>query len=289
MKTAEHLVPELSVIMANYNGGDLISDAIESILNQTYRNFEFIIIDDGSADNSMDIIQKFQKNDERIKLIQNEKNCGLPKSLNNGIKAAKGQYIARQDSDDLSALDRFEKQIPYMKEHNLDLCGSGTKYISENGYQLACDKGPSREEFKDYLFSQRAIFPHGSAIFTKKSIEALEGYNEDFFYTQDMELWLRFLEKGYRVDKLDEPLYSFRIQKENASEAKIQGQNRYTKYLKEFYSDQPITFNLKEINQMVNFLRKDKKKKNSLQIELKYFESLLKYKIKKWIKYNNYF
>ncbi|HEY9660554.1 MAG TPA: glycosyltransferase, partial [Allocoleopsis sp.] len=103
--------PQISVLMAVYNGSRYVAEAIESILNQTFTDFEFLIIEDGSTDNTVQILQDYANRDPRIKLIQNEQNIGLTKSLNKGLKLAQGKYIARQDADDVSLPHRFEQQI----------------------------------------------------------------------------------------------------------------------------------------------------------------------------------
>jgi glycosyltransferase involved in cell wall biosynthesis len=105
--------------MPVYNGSKHLSDAVDSILTQTYTNFEFLIIDDASTDNSFEILKSYK--DDRIRLIKNEKNIGLSASLNKGLNLALGKYIARMDQDDISLPNRLEKQIEYFKEHN-DIC-----------------------------------------------------------------------------------------------------------------------------------------------------------------------
>ena len=105
--------PIISVIMSVFNADEYVAEAIESILNQTYSHFEFIIIDDGSTDSSLRIIQKYAIEDQRIRVILNEKNIGLAKSLSKGIDVSQGMYIARMDADDISLPDRFYKQICY--------------------------------------------------------------------------------------------------------------------------------------------------------------------------------
>ena len=117
--------------MSVYNGEKYLAEAIKSILNQTYKNFEFIIVNDGSKDNSVEIIKNYMKKDNRIVLIDRE-NKGLPYSLNEGISIAKGQYIARMDADDISLSNRFEKQIKYMEENKIDVCGSYIKLFGDN-------------------------------------------------------------------------------------------------------------------------------------------------------------
>ncbi len=124
--------PKVSVIMSVYNGDKYLREAIESILNQTFTDFEFIIVNDGSTDNSLEIIESYD--DERIKTINNKKNIGLTKSLNKALKFAKGKYIARQDADDVSLPNRFEKQVEYLDSHpEVALVGTSVYLIDENG------------------------------------------------------------------------------------------------------------------------------------------------------------
>ena len=117
--------------MSVYNASKFLNEAIESILNQTYKNFEFIIIDDGSTDNSTQIIEKYKKIDERIVFIENEKNVGLTKNLNKAIKLSTSDYIARMDADDISDVKRLEKQIKFLQENkDISIVGSCAKYIN---------------------------------------------------------------------------------------------------------------------------------------------------------------
>ena len=123
----------ISVVMSNYNTPiNYLKESIDSVLNQTYSNFEFIIIDDGSTDDSLKFIKSYD--DPRIKLIVNEENIGLTKSLNKGLKAAQGEFIARMDSDDICYPERFEKQIEYMRKHpDTTVCGTWPNILDENG------------------------------------------------------------------------------------------------------------------------------------------------------------
>ena len=129
---AKNLIPTISVIMPVYNCFDYIQEAINSILNQTFSDFELIIIDDYSSDGTVDLIKKF--NDPRIKLTVKSVNSGISNSLNYGLKIAKGKYIARMDGDDISFPDRFERQVKFMDLNpKVILCGGG--YISINSNQ----------------------------------------------------------------------------------------------------------------------------------------------------------
>ena len=126
----------ISVIMSVYNGEKYLVQAIDSILNQTYQNFEFIIIDDCSTDNSSHILQEYAKKDSRIKIIKKEKNIGIKgfiENLNLGISIAKGKYIARMDADDISLPERFQKQVNFLeKNSDFSLCFSNAKILQEN-------------------------------------------------------------------------------------------------------------------------------------------------------------
>ncbi|MDD4353774.1 MAG: glycosyltransferase family A protein, partial [Candidatus Nanoarchaeia archaeon] len=127
----------ISVIMSAYNTERYIAEAIESILNQTFKDFEFIIIDDGSTDDSLKIIKRYVKKDRRIKLIHNKKNIGLTKSLNKGLKIAKGQYIARMDADDISLPQRFQIQYDFLeKNKDIFLIGTTAFLIDDKGDRL---------------------------------------------------------------------------------------------------------------------------------------------------------
>ena len=130
-------MPTLSVIMSVYNAEKYLSQAIESILNQSFEDFEFIIIEDCSTDNSLKIIKNYVINDKRIRIIQKAKNKkmrGFIENLNIGLSEAKGKYIARMDSDDISHPDRFEKQVLFLDSHpNVFMVGSAINFIDENG------------------------------------------------------------------------------------------------------------------------------------------------------------
>ena len=129
--------PKISVVMSVYNGTPYLRECIESILNQTCKDFEFIIIDDGSSDNTWKILTEYANQNQQIKLFKNEENIGLTKSLNKGLKLAGGEYIARQDADDVSLPDRFELQTRFLDAHlEVGALGSSAEVIDEQGMSL---------------------------------------------------------------------------------------------------------------------------------------------------------
>jgi len=199
--------PQISVVMSVYNGEKFLYEAIKSILNQTYEDFEYIIINDGSTDSSQSIIESF--NDNRIKLI-NQENRGLTASLNKGINLSKGTYIARMDADDISHHLRLEKQLKYIQDNNLDLVWAKAKFINENT-DVICNKfQPSLENTLRFL--HKFIYVIHPATLFKKSIVIDSGlYNEEFQSGQDGDLWKRMIKNGYSFGLVDEYLLNYRV------------------------------------------------------------------------------
>ena len=129
--------PLVSIIMGAYNCENTIYDCMESILKQTYENWEFIICDDCSSDHTLEILKKYEKNDKRIHILHNEKNMRLAASLNRCLEVAHGKYVARMDADDISMPDRLEKQVEFLESHSeYDVTGCNRMVFDENG-----DKG----------------------------------------------------------------------------------------------------------------------------------------------------
>jgi len=191
MKSAK---PLISVIMAVFNGEKYLHQAIKSVLEQTVADFEFVIINDTSTDNSINIIKSF--NDSRIKLINNGSNIGLTKSLNKGIHFAKGRYIARQDADDISLPERFSLQITYFTKHPEAVLVSGEmETIDEHGKVISQSNLASSPIItRWYLLFYNRIGGHSQVMFRRNIVEKIGGYNENFRYTQDYELWLRLVQ-----------------------------------------------------------------------------------------------
>jgi glycosyltransferase involved in cell wall biosynthesis len=200
--------PTISVVMSVYNGEKHVRDAIDSILKQVFEDFEFIIVNDGSTDRTKEILESFK--DQRIVLIHQE-NMGLSKSLNKGISLAKGKYIARQDADDISIVNRLEKQFKYLEKHqNVALLGTWAYITDQSGKLLQkitypCDYPAIKKGLKRHNY-----FCHGSVVFKRNAFLELGGYREFFSSSQDYDLWLRFAE-NFEVANLSNLLYKRRI------------------------------------------------------------------------------
>ncbi len=207
---------KISVAMPVYNGEKFLARAIESVLGQTYGDFEFIIIDDASTDGSPEKIKSYK--DSRIRFLQNNLNIGQSKSLNLAIESAAGEFVARMDQDDICNKHRFQKQINFLiNRHDIALLGTSAIVIDENGKRTgkvhaSCDGFRLRMEI---LFSNPMI--HSSVIIRKDALLSLGGYDESFVLGQDYDLWSRALEAGYEFTNIEEPLVSLRMHSNSSS------------------------------------------------------------------------
>ncbi len=203
--------PAISVIMTAYNTEKYIKEAIESILNQTFKDFEFIIVDDGSTDNTRLIIEEYAKKDRRIKILYNKKNLGIVKSLNKAIAIAKGKYIARMDSDDVSKLNRLEKQFVFMESNpKVGVCGTNFILINEKGKIIGWKSFPETNEKCKKAFFFCNPFAHNTVMLRKECFDIFGYYNNDFLYAEDLELWMRFGQK-YKLYNLQKYLVYYRV------------------------------------------------------------------------------
>ena len=198
--------PKISVVMPVYNAERFLSEAIESILNQTFKDFELIIINDGSTDNSLEIIKKYKAQDERIVLISRE-NRGLVYSLNEGIEKAEGKYIARMDADDISLENRFSKQFEVLEDNtDIDIVGCDYQLIDKNSNVVGKTIVPKTE--KDILLTlcYSVPFAHPS-VMIRKSIFQYHKYEES--PAEDYLLWSRVYKKN-NFFNIGKPLLKYR-------------------------------------------------------------------------------
>lgn len=237
--------PMISVIMSVYNDEKYLSKSIESILNQTYKNFEFIVINDGSIDESLDIIKKYSNIDKRI-VVVNQNNIGLTKSLNKAIKLSKGKYIARQDSDDVSELDRFEKQIGFL-ENNSDyaLVGTNISKIDKDDKLIEINSTKYSNEDIVKTFKKRNCIAHGSVMINKKLVGDKLYYDEEFEYAQDFRLWTK-IATSFKIINLEEPLYKLRIHTNSISKQKIEKQSIYAGIVAYEFEQESKIYNIDE-------------------------------------------
>lgn len=260
--------PQISVVMPAYNAEKYITEAIDSILFQTFKDFEFIIINDASTDSTKEIVESF--NDPRIILINNEQNKGVAKSLNIGISAAKGKYIARMDADDIALPERFQKQFDFMEQHpNIDVCGSWAK---KTGNENEIINNPvSYEDIKDALFFSCSM-SHSTIVF-KKSLNFQ--YSSEFPRAEDYDLWckkindLKFVNipevlllyrvHGYQVGKThknEQNNNAKDIRTRNLKNIGINLSEKEQKIYHDFFSGQFSPQNIEEIIEAINIFEK---------------------------------
>ena len=205
--------PKVTVLMSVYNGEKYLEEAVNSILNQTFEDFEFLIINDGSTDRTLSKLKNYS--DSRIKILNNEKNLGLTRSLNIGLKRSKGKYIARMDADDVSMPERLKEEIEFLDSHE-DYAAVGTfvYVLDENSEIIRRSKNPIEDaEIRENLVYGNCI-NHGSVMLRKSCLLDVGYYNETMVRSQDYELWIR-LSKKYRLSNLPEYLYKWREHKKN--------------------------------------------------------------------------
>lgn len=202
--------PEITVLMSCYNDERWLKESIQSILDQTFKDFEFIIINDGSTDQTWSIIKEFEKLDDRIRVFE-KPNSGLADSLNKGVALARGSWIARLDADDISEPSRLEEQYQaILRDPKICFLGTGLKQISENGEFIAVHTYPSmHDQLVQNLLNFHKFPPHSSAFIKTKLVKSLGGFRSRMKRAQDKDLWLRISETG-RLSCLKEPLVKIR-------------------------------------------------------------------------------
>lgn len=213
--------PLISVIMSCYNEEiNWLIESIDSILNQTYNNIEFIIIcDNPENDELKQLLLKYKEKDQRIELIFNTINLGLVKSLNIGLRASKGEYIARMDADDISHTDRFEKQLKYFFGHpDTDFVMSGINYIDEFGKQKKCSKILKYKNIKK-LLTYGNISVHPTWMFKRIVLDKVHEYQE-VLYVEDYDFLCRIILEGYEVAFIKDYLLDYRVRKNGITQSK---------------------------------------------------------------------
>jgi glycosyltransferase involved in cell wall biosynthesis len=221
-------IPIISVVMPVYNGGIYLEEAIDSILNQTFTDFEFIILDDGSTDDSLSLIKKYASKDDRIVIITRE-NKGLVYTLNEGIEKSKGDYIARMDADDISLPERFEKQIELMQKENIDICGCNFIKINEKGKVISKKYLSTSVLLNKFILCRTVPFAHGSVMIKKSfMIENNLRYGQTKFdKAEDYSLWIEFDKKGAKISNVSAFYFKYRVLENSLSKQNINSIHAY--------------------------------------------------------------
>jgi glycosyltransferase involved in cell wall biosynthesis len=242
-------IPVISVILPVYNASKYIAEAISSILNQTFTDFELIVINDGSTDDSLEIIKKFT--DSRIILI-NKQNSGFLEAVLSGINICKGEFIVRMDADDISLNNRFEKQIHFLrKATDISLISGSVVYIDKDGIELSRSFSfTSFYAIKKYLNNYGCVIVHPTVMMRRKDYDAVGGYSKgsgDRFC--DYHLWVKFIRYGFKIKNSSSIFLKYRISDSSLSSQFLlneKAKNLLKCLLKE---DEPNSILLNQLNQ----------------------------------------
>ena len=227
MKKNNNKLPIVSVLMSAFNSEKTLERAIDSVLNQSHKNIEFLICNDGSTDSTEKILEKYANLYDQIKIINNKNNIGLTKSLNLLIDKSKGDFIARQDADDYSDPERLKEQIKH--------CINNTfQAVFTRSYNL--NKNTSMQKIS-YLIPYKLLakfrnpFVHGTMLINTKIIKTLGGYDEDFYFAQDYKLYRDLIDNGVKIKKERKILYYLNT-KDNISTIRKKEQKYYANCVK---------------------------------------------------------
>ena len=254
----------ITVVVPIYNREKYLHETMESILNQTYKNLEIILVDDGSTDNSLSILKYYERLDKRVKVIT-QKNMGICMAMKNALSISNGEYIARCDSDDINELDRYEKQLKYLKENNYDAIGLYLKSFG-NGNENA-KKGMEIFNNKPILnsFDQENRINTGSNIggggfFSKACVlKKFNPFHKDYGLVEDVYLYITLHKNGCKIGILEEVLYNYRVHHTNTSLSTGNRKNVVSKYFEALFR---FLFNekLEEYKSVVIIKREDEEK-----------------------------
>lgn len=203
--------PIISVVMPVFNGGIHLAKAVDSIISQTFTNFEFIIINDGSTDDTLEILTNYRKSEPRIKILSRE-NKGLIETLNEGINLAVGKYIARMDSDDISLPFRFERQVEFLDSHE-DYVAIGVRAdLIDVDDQSLCSFGnwTTHDEIdSEHIKGVGGPIVHPSSMIRRETLMLINGYSNEYPHAEDLDLFLRLAEHG-KLANIPEILFQYR-------------------------------------------------------------------------------
>lgn len=201
----------ISVLMGVYNGEAYLEETMENILEQTYSDWECIVVDDCSSDSTPEILARYAQQDARVRVYRNEKNMRLPATLNRALELAQGEYILRMDADDLCRKDRFERQVAFMDAHpEFALCSCKSVMMTPDMIRLSSVQRSTQEERVKALFLFFQPIIHPGVIARREDMLALR-YNPSISFAEDLDLWTRMIRSGRRIAMVDEHMHMYRI------------------------------------------------------------------------------
>ncbi|MEM9881655.1 MAG: glycosyltransferase family A protein [Planctomycetota bacterium] len=211
--------PAVSVLMCAYNAERYVAATVRSVLGQTLRELEFVAVDDGSTDRTAEVLRGFAAGDDRMRVVSGP-NVGIPRAANVGLRACRGELVARIDADDLAEPDRLARQVAFMAEHP-EVVASGTSvtFIDEADRRLTINRPPTdHEAIDDALMRGHCAIWNTSCVIRRGPFLSIDGYDEHFATAEDVDAWLRLAEVG-RLANLDAPLHRYRLHDASVSAA----------------------------------------------------------------------
>jgi glycosyltransferase involved in cell wall biosynthesis len=204
-------VPRVSVVMPVYNGEEHLEPAVESILNQTFRELELLVIDDGSTDRTPELLQDWARSDARVR-VHRQNHSGIVAALNRGCGLARAPYLARMDADDIAFPDRLAKQVSFLDEHvGVAVVGGGVEYLFDEGHRIKLKRVPTApSEIASRLLAGKHCFVHPTVVMRADAFVAVGGYRAPFQWAEDYDLWLRMAER-FDLANLEDAVLSKRI------------------------------------------------------------------------------
>ncbi|WP_119293256.1 glycosyltransferase family 2 protein [Azohydromonas sediminis] len=223
--------PSVTVLMPAYNAERYVAEAARSILEQTWRDFELLVIDDGSTDGTLKALQALD--DRRLRIERNPGNLGLIATLNRGLELARGRYVARMDADDVAQPRRLEMQLTYLEAHpDIAVLGTAVDLIDNVGRRFSGLRYPTDPTAIRALLIEECCLVHPTVVFRRDVVRAVGGYDPQARHAEDYDLWLRLADR-HRLANLDEPLLSYRIHPAQVSVTNLRTQFQTVQQLRE--------------------------------------------------------
>lgn len=221
-------VPRVSVVLPTLNEEAVVGRALDSLSDQTFADFEVIVVDDGSTDGTLDVVRSKADDLPEVRIVERHDQSGIASALNRGVAEAAGEYIARQDADDRSLPRRFERQVLFLEENSdVALVGTGAYHVERNGSRRSRRRVYENPPLE--IYKKKSPFVHGSVMMRTAAVRAVGGYDETFPTAEDRDLWVR-MSQEYELRNIDEPLYLLTLSGDSAYASDMYRAKLYGRY-----------------------------------------------------------
>jgi glycosyltransferase involved in cell wall biosynthesis len=208
--------PRVSVVIPAYNAEDYLSEALDSVITQTYRDIEIVVVDDGSSDRTSGILERYSRLDDRM-IVHRQPNGGVVAALNRGVALARGEFIARMDADDIALPHRLERQVGFLDDHPaVAVVGGAVILVNDKNEEFHRVAPPASDALIKAMLQDNSTMVHPAVLIRRDVMRALGGYRAVVEYAEDYDLWLRIAER-HELANLQEPVLRYRIHAHQAS------------------------------------------------------------------------